>query len=245
MKKRVSTSRRHPKMASRPRKKRPIDLLFPKTRRRILAATVLRPEKWWYLSALARALDAVPQALRRDLNQLVAAGILQQRNDGNRVYFKADPECPILHDLQNVFLKTVGLVDVLRHALKPHTEKITCAFVYGSIARGEELSSSDVDLMIIGQIPLSKIASPLKDAEANLLRPVNPTVYTEGEYAKKLREGRHFITTVHNAEKLFVIGTQDDLESITSGSARPSPRATSGAASRVVWPVRGSNQAAV
>lgn len=208
-------------MAARPNKKRPVDLLFPKTRREILAATLLHPDKWWYLSDLARALGAVPQALRRDINQLVAAGILQRRNDGNRVYFKPDLECPILPDLQNMFLKTVGLVDVLHEHLKPYSTTIASAFVYGSIARGEELSSSDVDLMIVGGIRLSEIAPSLKDAEARLLRPINPTVYTEGEYAKKLGEGRSFLVTVHSAEKLFVIGTQDELDSIAS--AKPGP----------------------
>ncbi len=200
-------------------KRQPLELLFPKTRREILAATLLHPDRWWYLSDLARALGAVPQALRRDLNQLVAAGILQQRADGNRVYFKPDPDCPILHDLQRIFLKTVGLVDVLRNALRPYAKRIACAFVYGSIARGEEMSASDIDLMIIGNVRLSEIAAPLKDAEHGLFRPVDPTVYTASEYAEKLREGHNFIVTVHNAEKLFVVGTQDDLESIAS--ARP------------------------
>jgi len=199
---------------TRKSKRQPIELLFPKTRRDILAATLLHPDKWWYLSDLARALEAVPQALRRDLNQLVAAGILQPRADGNRIYFKPDPECPILHDLQNIFLKTVGLVDVLRDALKPYANKITSAFVYGSIARGEEISASDIDLMIVGNIRLSEIAAPLREAEHGLFRPVNPTVYTVPEYAKRLREGHNFITAVHNAEKLIVIGAQDDLESI-------------------------------
>ena len=76
-----------------------------------------------------------------------------------------------------------------------------------------------MDLMIIGSIRLSEIAPPLKDAEATLLRSVNPTVYTEGEYAKKLREGHSFLATVHSAEKLFVIGTYDDLESIASAKS--------------------------
>jgi predicted nucleotidyltransferase len=207
-------------MARKPGRKLPIDLLFPKTRRNILAATLLHPDKWWYLSDLARTLGAVPQALRRDLNQLVAAGILQQRSDGNRVYFKPDVDCPILYDLRNIFLKTVGLLDVLRDALKPHANEITCAFVYGSIARAEEISSSDIDLMVIGTVRLSDITLLLKDAEAQLLRPVNPAVYTEREYAQKLRDGKNFIRTVNNAQKLFVIGTQRDLESLTTAKPR-------------------------
>lgn len=101
---------------------RPVELLFPKTRRDILSVTLLHPQKWWYRSDLARALGMVPQAIRSELGQLVAAGILQERSDGNRVYFKPDPECPILPDLRNVFLKTTGLVDVLADALKPFCE---------------------------------------------------------------------------------------------------------------------------
>ncbi len=203
-------------------KSRPINLLFPKTRREILAATLLHPDKWWYLSDLARALDAVPQALRRELNQLVAAGILQERSDGNRVYFKPDQQCPILRELQGIFLKTAGLVDVLRNALKANAKRIRSAFVYGSIARGEELASSDVDLMIIGDIPISELASPLKKAEDRLSRSVNPTVYSLREYRRKLRQGNNFITKVHSSEKLFLIGNEDELEAITrseSGAA--------------------------
>ena len=109
---------------------------------------------------------------------------------------------------------------MLHEVLKPCSKGIRCAFVHGSIARGEELSSSDIDLMIIGDVALSEIASSLKKAEDRLSRPVNPTVYTQSEYAMKFRQGHNFITTVHNAEKLFVVGTQDDLESITSAEPR-------------------------
>jgi len=205
-------------MSTKTRKNRGrlIELLFPRTRRDILATTLLHPDKWWYLSDLARALNAVPQALRRDLQLLVAAGILQQRADGNRVYFKPAPDCPILQELQSIFVKTAGLVDVLHEALKPCAKEIQTAFVHGSIARGEELASSDIDLMIVGDVALSDIASSLKKAENRLSRPVNPTVYTQSEYSVKFRQGHNFIRTVHTAEKLFVMGTEDDLESIVS-----------------------------
>lgn len=204
---------------ARKARSRPIDLLFPKGRRDILAATLLHPDKWWYLSDLARAIDAVPQALRRDLNQLVAAGILEKRADGNRVYFKPDPACPILHELQSIFLKTAGLLDVLRDALKPQAKKIQFAFVYGSIARGEELSESDVDLMVIGNARLSGLASPLKQAEESLSRAVNPTVYTPREYTRKLQADHNFVTRVHHSSKLFVIGNEHDLEQLAQAAS--------------------------
>src|SRR6266704_7113838 len=134
------------------RKSKAIDALFPRTRQAILAATLLHPERWWYLSDLARHLGVRPSSLQRELAALGDTGILRQRRDGNRLYFQPNPDCPFLAELQGLMLKTVGLIDVLCEALDPFTDRIDWAFVYGSMARSEELVSSDVDLMIIGRV---------------------------------------------------------------------------------------------
>ena len=121
---------------------RAIDALFPRTRQGVLAATLLRPDRWWYLSDLARHLRVPPSSLQRELAALTAAGILRRRRDGNRVYFQPNPECPLFAELQGMLLKTAGLVDVLREALRPLSASIDWAFVYGSIANSQERASS-------------------------------------------------------------------------------------------------------
>ena len=122
------------------RKSSSINALFPQIRLGILAATCMHPGRWWYLSDLAKHLQVRPSSLQRELSSLVSAGVLLRRRDGNRVYFKPDPECPFLEELQGLMLKTMGLVDVLREELTPLSPRIMWAFVYGSIARGEEIS---------------------------------------------------------------------------------------------------------
>ena len=49
--------------------------------------------------------------------------------------------------------------------------------MYGSIARGEETSSSDVDLMVVGEVSFADVVSALNESEAKLGREFNPTVY--------------------------------------------------------------------
>ena len=176
------------------------------------------------MSDLAKYLGVTPSSLQRELYSLSTAGILRRRRDGNRVYFQADSECPLLPELQGLLLKTVGLIDVLREALEPISGRITWAFVYGSIARGEELNTSDVDLMIVGKVGLAAVTTPLQRAEERLLRPVNPTVYTQAEIAEKLAGGHHFLQEVLRGDKLVVLGRADDLASaftIPLGSASP------------------------
>ncbi len=193
------------------RKIRPLDALFPKVRQALLAATLLHPERWWYLSDLAKHLGVRPSSLQRELAALVEAGILHRLQDGNRVYFQANAECPFLAELQGLFVKTVGVVDVLREALKSFTKRIDSAFVYGSMARATEFASSDVDLMIVGQVGLADLTPALRRAEARLGRPVNPTLYTREEFATKLQAGHHFLKVVLDGEKLFILGDPHDL----------------------------------
>jgi len=108
-------------------------------------------------------------------------------------------------------VKTVGLVDVLGAVLEPFANRIDWAFVYGSIARSEELASSDVDLMIIGRVGLADIALALRQAERRLDRPVNPTVYSREEFATKLADGHAFLHTVLDGAKLFIVGDPHEL----------------------------------
>src|SRR5205807_417725 len=131
------------------RKAPAIDALFPGTRKAILATTLMHPERWWYLSDLARHVGQPPSSLQRELSSLVNAGILHRKRDGQRVCFQPDAECPLFPELRSLMIKTAGLIDVLRDALVPFTKSIRMAFVYGSIARSEERSSSDVDVMVV------------------------------------------------------------------------------------------------
>jgi predicted nucleotidyltransferase len=182
------------------------EALFPKTRREILAATFGDPDRWWYMREIARHLARPPSSLQRELAALVRGGILLLRREGKQVYYQAARQSPIFSELQGLLLKTVALADVIRAALTPLAAYIRWAFIYGSVARSEERSSSDVDLMIVGDLGLSEISGPLRKAERHLNRAVNPTIYTIGEFAAKRKRNHHFIATVMRSEKLFVLG---------------------------------------
>jgi predicted nucleotidyltransferase len=196
------------------RKSSPIDALLPKTRQGVLAATMMQPERWWYLSDLAKHLGIQPSSLQRELSSLVSAGVLRRRKDGNRVYYQADPDCPFLRELQGLLAKTSGLADVLRQALSRFADSIEVAFVYGSIAKSEERSESDVDLMIVGDLGLKDLSAALSRAEGRLNREVNAYTFSMDEFVEKAKSKSHFIRSVLEDEKIFVIGNERDLEGI-------------------------------
>ncbi len=196
------------------RKHRPIDALFPKTRRDLLAATFGQPERWWYLSELAEHLNTTPSSLQRELKYLVSSGILRKRRDGKRMYFQAEKGLPIFHELHSIFTKTLGVADALRNALSKFGDRIRCAFIYGSVARNEEHALSDVDVMVIGSVGLSELSSPLRTLEKRFQQEFNVKCYSPEEFRRKVKEHNHFVLTVLEKEKLFLQGDEDELESI-------------------------------
>jgi DNA-binding transcriptional ArsR family regulator len=191
-----------------------LDALFPKTRQAVLSTLLLHSQRSWYLHELAAHLRVRPSSLQRELSRLTDAGILTRRRHGNRIVYQVDESCPLLVDLRGLLAKTVGLVDVLRAALGPFRATIEYAFVYGSLARGEETSASDIDLLIVGPVGLAELAPALRQAERQLGRPVNPSLYSLGEFTKKMRAGNHFLTVVWGKNKLPIQGDLDELATI-------------------------------
>ena len=193
------------------RKLRTLDALLPKTRQGILAATLVQAEKAWYVSELARRMGVPASSLQRELHDLTEVGILKTHRQGRMVYYQANTDSPVFCDLRGLLLKTAGLVDILTQALKPLAAKIRTAFVYGSIAAGNERSDSDIDLMVVGRMSPAELALPLRRARELLGREVNPAVYTPAEFGKKQATNDPFLKQVLDKPRLFVLGNNNEL----------------------------------
>jgi len=191
-----------------------VDALFPEIRGKILAATLTRPEKRWYLSELSAFLHTQPSSLQREIQSLSKAGILEQARDGRRVYIAPDTRSPVFLDLKGLFDKTAGLVPVLTQALEPFGDRIRVAFLYGSVARSQEGSESDIDLLIVGKVGLADLVPALRSAERTLGRPIAPSVFSAEEFARKACGGDHFVNTVLRGENRFVKGSENELAAI-------------------------------
>jgi predicted nucleotidyltransferase len=150
--------------------------------------------------------------LRQELRRLVRLDLVQSRRDSNRVYYRAKTESPLYPEIRNLVLKTSGLSDVLKSALSD--KRIRVAFVFGSIARGEEKAGSDVDLMVIGQLGLRDLSGLLSGIEEKIGREINPHVLHEDEFRKRVRAKEHFVSSVMESSNIFIIGSQHELEAM-------------------------------
>ena len=141
--------------------------------------------------------------------------LLTKTVSGDQKLYQANRKSPIFEELRSLILKTVGLLEPLRRALKPLSSDIRVAFVYGSVAKGTDTAKSDIDFMIIGRdLGYSNVYGMLQQAEKLVGRQVSPNLITIDEWRQKLAEKSPFVTRILQQPKLFVFGTENELQQL-------------------------------
>ncbi|MGE5206329.1 MAG: nucleotidyltransferase domain-containing protein [Chlamydiota bacterium] len=198
--------------------------LFGKIRSQILGLLLTHPDETYYLREIARRIAASPGTVQRELEWLTQLRLLRRTTRGPHTYYQADASHPLFPELQRLMVKTVGAGDIIHRALLPLQTDIRVAFLYGSFASGEIRGRSDIDLLIIGNVSFSQIAEALSPAQQELGREINPAVYSVEEFAAKLGQKHHFLSSVMQGPKVLILGTQDELTRLAStGMDRGAP----------------------
>ncbi len=192
------------------------EALFSRSRRTILALLYGHPDQDFYLRQIVRVAGGGHGAIQRELKHLSEAGIIARQLRNNQVFFRANSECPIFAEIKAIVVKTNGVANVLRSALGPLAARVRMAFVYGSLAAGRQKSGSDVDLLIVGEVGFREIVAGLTEAQSQLGREVNPTVYGIEEFHARLSAKNHFLEDVLKRKKIFLIGDQGELERLVA-----------------------------
>lgn len=198
-------------------------LLGSKLRAKVLGWLFTHPDERYFVRQLTNIVGEDSTNVSRELARLEKTGILVSTTEGKQKYYQANRQSPLFNELHGLIVKTAGVVDVLRSALAPAMERIKVAFIFGSIASGSERRRSDIDMMVVGRISFEDIVTLLRGAEEKLGREVNPVVYPVSEFKQKIQENHHFLKTVLEGEKIFLIGDEGELTKLVGKGAVKSP----------------------
>lgn len=191
------------------------DVLFSKVRQRVLGLLYGHPDTDFYTNEIIRLTNSGTGAVQRELEKLQAAGIIISRYAGNQKRYQANEATPCFAELRSIAVKTFGLGDTLRETLQPLAPQIHIAFIYGSIAKQTDTATSDIDLMLISdQLTYAEVFQLLEKAEKQLGRKINPTFYAHTEWQRKYAEKNNFIVQILKQPKIFLIGTEDELNKL-------------------------------
>ncbi len=186
------------------------DALFTETQQKVLGLLYGQPERSFYTNEILRLTGMGVATIKRELDRMLAAGVLSMTRIGNQHHYQANPQCPVYAELLGIVKKTFGVTEILRLALQPLAEKIEQAFVFGSVASGKETAASDIDLLIIGKAGFAEVVSALYPAQTTLGREVNPKIYRRKEWTRMQNAKDAFVTEVMTKPRMDVIGGGDE-----------------------------------
>jgi predicted nucleotidyltransferase len=185
-----------------------VKLFTSKLRVEILALFFSRSEEALYLGEIVKLTGEDRGNISRELRNLENIGLLVSRKEGNLKYYSLNRGYLLYDELRSIIQKTRGVTGTLKETLSK-VQDIDYAFIYGSIASGTETAKSDIDLMVIGEIPLESLLKLMKGPEKSLGREINPSLYGVKEYKRRMKKKDPFIVRVMKEPRIMLMG--DDV----------------------------------
>jgi len=177
----------------------------------VLCLFFFNPEETFYQAQLVRETGKSLIQVQRSLKEVVKTGLVSMYHRGRKAYYKAVRSHPAFEDLKRAFIRTIGLGDSIREEAHKHHHKIQFAWVFGSVARGEERKTSDIDLMVISNLSLLKLSEVIGPVQENCSREINQVSLTPENLYKKWHDKDYFIQEIIQRPKIWLIGSDHEL----------------------------------
>lgn len=181
--------------------------LKSKLRRKLLTLFFTNPDEKYYIRQLERLTGFSAGNISNELRKLNRDNLFITENVGNLVFYRLNQHHPIYNELKSIITKTIGVEGGLRTALKD-VPGITCAFIFGSFARGEEYRLSDIDLFVIGRPDMDKLYDAIHQQEDILQREINYHIYSGDDWKGKIDKKDSFILNLNKQNKIFLKGDE-------------------------------------
>lgn len=189
-------------------------LITSKSRVELVTWFVTHPGERFYYQQLVGILSASRKSIQNELERLEKSGLLLSQKEGNIRFYWVNQDFVLYPEIKSIIFKTVGVGDELKKTLA-NIGEIKSAFIYGSVAKNLEDARSDIDVMVIGDVSEDALHDAILKAEKNLGREVNYSVYSAANWKKDLKARKAFVRDIFKGEKIFLIGTEDDLRTIS------------------------------
>lgn len=193
-------------------------LFGSKTRLKLLKLFFATPEKSFYVRELTRLLDVQINAVRRELELLLAAklitesegeeekkepGEIQKAGLNLRKYYRLDTESILYPELKALLLKAQVLGEQkFMDELKEKAGDIKLLLVTGRFTNDERAKT---DLLIVGQVDEKVMSKTIEKHEKDFGFEIRYTILTEKEFYDRRQMMDKFLYSLFEANHLRVV----------------------------------------
>ncbi len=171
------------------------ELLGGAGRYKALRCLFEHPDKGYGPRELAAETGVDPGNLSRWLRRWADLGLLERRTQSRQTIYVASMN-PALAPLRTLLQQDSEVVRVLRKRLAELKATVVAAAVFGSSARGETHTDSDIDLLLVTDASRLQAQAHFKAAGRALGRPVNVLTFTANQWAEAKRSGNELVREI-------------------------------------------------
>ncbi len=193
-----------------------IDALFgSKTRVKLLHLFLNNPGKAFYVREITRLIDEQINSVRRELSNMLEVGIITSDSSDNKLYYQVNQRYDFYVPFRAIFAdETMAPQKEEKssagwHRLITDLPGIRLAIAAGVLIKG---STSKVDLLLVGDIPVVKLRNAMKQIEKTEGRELNYSVITYDEFYYRLSVRDKFITEILSGKYTILLDTDKVLK---------------------------------
>lgn len=182
--------------------------LFTRTQRRLLGLLYGHPDRSFYANELVRLAGVGTGSVQRELARLTRAGVFSMQRVGNQKHYRANRDCPLYPELRSIVIKTFGVLDLIRGALRGFKQQVHLAFLFGEVAGAVQLPLQL--LVVANDLKRAEIETALEPAGQRLGRKIEITLLGRARFEKLLVRPNERFTQVMAQPRVVLVGQLPD-----------------------------------
>lgn len=188
-------------------------LFVSQTRLKLINILFYSPQEIYYVRQLVRLVEEEINSVRRELANLLKAGVVNFETRGNRLYYWADKQSPLFFNLLTIANQSSGLGLKLQN--KNETlGTIKLVFYSNKFITGDKRTPDDIDLIIVGDVSLREIDAFIKQEQEIRGHEINYMVMGKGEFRLRRQKRDQFIVDFFLGNPIAIIGNQSEISSL-------------------------------
>lgn len=191
-------------------------LLGSTARARVLACLLLPGARPMHTREIERECGLHYSAVQRELKLLERAGLVEVEDVGRTRRYHVNTRSPLIVPLRDLVRQAVGVIPMLRQALDRHD--IELAFVFGSLASGQDRPDSDVDVMVVGHVDPEALSDLIAEVRGRTGRDITEIVYEPAEFRERLKDDGSFVSSIVRRPLVFLKGDDDALRGLAASA---------------------------
>jgi len=186
------------------------DLIVSRVRLKMLELFFAHPEEMYYVREITRNVKEEINAVRRELDRLLGAGLLKSEQRGNRLYYSLNTRYLYYQELQQMIVKSTGLGKKIQR-LRRKLGEVNFVMFSGKYVRGVRPAHNEIEVLVIGDVVLSELQALMKEEEVRLGREVNYAVFDAQEFEFRKTRRDPFIMEILYSTRVMVLGNEDEF----------------------------------